>query len=380
MEGRTICDGAIDDDLRYACDAMVLGSLMKSSGKMGIWPKPESPFGGKTFKDLAQTVRNIRILDVCNKTRSRRLTSLSLPSNCHGLEDSIEASMKSLEAGLDGLELPNYARKRWAFLCTFDTVNMLNLNSEDYLTGLRKLILSPSDSNPVPRYEDLVNSPSPAGSMVLRPEFSTVEKEPIPREHTFSPEPKSPLVAETTTLDASLFKTQNSKGSSPAQTSPRGRSPALEETPRPYVHVQPQQRSPPNDSIISINGIPRSFNNTDRNVVRASPESEVKQTVTDEVQVLTERKLNRTTSFPSLLKEDTKSPVKEIEVTPRVASIEEMPEEILPSAKLDTKRLEVREIHNENLTTTDEEEVSVPSHNFKIRVSKNANKRFSKRF
>jgi hypothetical protein len=112
MEGKTICDGAIDDELRYACDAMVLGSLMKSSRKIGVWPKPEAPFAGRKFKDLARAIRSIRILDVCNKTRSRRLTSLSLSSNCHGLEDSIEASMKSLEAGLDGLELSDHMKKR----------------------------------------------------------------------------------------------------------------------------------------------------------------------------------------------------------------------------------------------------------------------------
>jgi hypothetical protein len=112
MDGKTICDGSIDDESRYACDAMVLGSLMKSSRKMGIWPKPESPFNGRKFKHLARSIRSIRILDVCHKSRSKRLTSLNPTSNCHGLEDSIEASMKSIESGLDGLELADYAKKR----------------------------------------------------------------------------------------------------------------------------------------------------------------------------------------------------------------------------------------------------------------------------
>ena len=111
MDGQTICDYGLDDELRYACDAMVLGSLLKSSRRIGIWPQPEAPFNGRKFKDLAEAIRGIRILDVCNKS-SRTLKSIGSSSNCHGLEDSIEASMQSIEAGLDGLELSKYARKR----------------------------------------------------------------------------------------------------------------------------------------------------------------------------------------------------------------------------------------------------------------------------
>ena len=112
MAGQTICDGSLDDELRYACDSMVLGSLMNSSRKIGVWPKPEAPFNGTKFKDLARAIRTIRILDVCNKSSSRRWNSHGPPSNCHGLEDTIEASMTSIEAGLDGLELFDYAKKR----------------------------------------------------------------------------------------------------------------------------------------------------------------------------------------------------------------------------------------------------------------------------
>jgi hypothetical protein len=112
MVGETICDGPLDDELRYACDSMVLGSLMKSSRKIGIWPKPEAPFNGRKFKDLARAIRSIKILDVCKKGSSQRWNLYGPSSNCHGLEDSIEASMKSIEAGLDGLELSDYAKKR----------------------------------------------------------------------------------------------------------------------------------------------------------------------------------------------------------------------------------------------------------------------------
>ena len=111
MDGRTVCD-VFDEELGYACDAMVLGSLMKSSRKIGIWPKPEAPFSGKKFKDLARAIRSIKVLDVCKKTSSRRIHTLGPSSNCHGLESSIETAMKSIEAGIDGLVLSDYPKTR----------------------------------------------------------------------------------------------------------------------------------------------------------------------------------------------------------------------------------------------------------------------------
>lgn len=112
MAGQTICDGSLDNELRYACDSMVLGSLINSSRKIGIWPIPEAPFNGRNFKDLARAIRTIRILDVCNKSSNRRWNSHGPSSNCHGLEDAIEVSIKCIEAGLDGLELSDYVGKR----------------------------------------------------------------------------------------------------------------------------------------------------------------------------------------------------------------------------------------------------------------------------
>ena len=112
MDGSALCDAALDDELRYACDAMVLGSLLKSSRKIGIWPKPEAPFAGRKYKGLAKAIRGIKILDVCNKTSSRRWNSHGPAGNSHGLEDEIEEKLKEVEKGLDGLRLFDFAKKR----------------------------------------------------------------------------------------------------------------------------------------------------------------------------------------------------------------------------------------------------------------------------
>jgi len=101
--------------MQYACDAMILGSLLKSARKIDIWPKPEAPFNGRKFKDLAKAIKAIRIVDVCNRT-SRRFANLGSAGNGHGLEDEIAASIKRIEAGIDGLELLQYTKKR------FDTI------------------------------------------------------------------------------------------------------------------------------------------------------------------------------------------------------------------------------------------------------------------
>lgn len=111
IDGKVNCKHALDEDQRYACDAMVLGSLMKGARTIGIWPKPTAPFSGKRLSKLLNEIRNIKILDVCNPQSSG--FGASYPSsNCHGLEDSLKATMKIIEDGLDDLELDDYKKHR----------------------------------------------------------------------------------------------------------------------------------------------------------------------------------------------------------------------------------------------------------------------------
>jgi hypothetical protein len=104
----------------------------------------------------------------------------------------------------------------------------------------------------------------------------------------------------------------------------------------------------------------------------------VDELLKEDVKVLADRKLKRITSFPKIPSDEIKSPVKELQVAPRVASIEEIIEEISHPGKEEVKRptVEARETMNEAPTATEEGEMLVPQ-NFKVRTSK---KRFSKRF
>ena len=110
MDGKVNCthDG---ESLQYSCDAMVLGSLMKGARTIGIWPKPAAPYSGKRLGKLLEEIRSIKVLDVCSQQVDA--SGIRYPaSNCHGLEDSIRATMKIIEDGLDDLELDDYKKNR----------------------------------------------------------------------------------------------------------------------------------------------------------------------------------------------------------------------------------------------------------------------------
>ncbi|KAL5346669.1 hypothetical protein ACLOAV_008376 [Pseudogymnoascus australis] len=86
---------------RIDCDAIVLGSLLKSSIGIGIWPQPEVPYCGMTFKNLASQIREMRVLDQCNQDRYSS-------GNNHGVMEAIKASVNSLEDQFRGLELGSF--------------------------------------------------------------------------------------------------------------------------------------------------------------------------------------------------------------------------------------------------------------------------------
>jgi hypothetical protein len=84
---------------QFACDANVLGSLLKSSATIGIWPRPEAPYHGITFSSLASKIREMKVLDTCNRRDS------FYNQRGHGIRDAIEASIRSLEGQFCGLKL-----------------------------------------------------------------------------------------------------------------------------------------------------------------------------------------------------------------------------------------------------------------------------------
>lgn len=91
-----------DKDEQFSCDAIALGSLLKNSSDIGIWPRPEAPYCGMTFKSLASQVEEMRVIHHCRKDRP-----YALYNSCKnlGAKEAMKASILSLERQFRGLNL-----------------------------------------------------------------------------------------------------------------------------------------------------------------------------------------------------------------------------------------------------------------------------------
>jgi hypothetical protein len=108
------------------------------------------------------------------------------------------------------------------------------------------------------------------------------------------------------------------------------------------------------------------------------PREEEKSPLREEVKILGDRKLNRTPSYPNIRREDMRSPVNEMQVIPKLASIEEIIEKVsLPAKEVKSSIFELGDALKNTAPTAEAEELWAPSKNFKMRKSK---KTFSTRF
>jgi hypothetical protein len=92
-----------------SCDAMLLGSLLKSSSKAGIWPPPETPYSDVDFKSLVETFRNIKVTALCDSI-SRVYIDRRYPVAAHGFKQLVEEKVESLKERLCGLDLEEFQK------------------------------------------------------------------------------------------------------------------------------------------------------------------------------------------------------------------------------------------------------------------------------
>jgi hypothetical protein len=52
----------------FKCDAMVLGALIKSFIRIGLWPPPAPPFTGISFCALGGQIRQMKVPTLCDTT------------------------------------------------------------------------------------------------------------------------------------------------------------------------------------------------------------------------------------------------------------------------------------------------------------------------
>lgn len=66
MKAPVCTNGVVEQ--RFACDSIALGSLLKRSFEIGIWPILEEPYPGKSLEELASQIREMKFLSGCNHT------------------------------------------------------------------------------------------------------------------------------------------------------------------------------------------------------------------------------------------------------------------------------------------------------------------------
>lgn len=65
------CNSKVDKLTAEACDAMILGSLIKGCTKFGLWPAPQPPHAKSSISSLLQGWEQIPIRSLCNYEEER---------------------------------------------------------------------------------------------------------------------------------------------------------------------------------------------------------------------------------------------------------------------------------------------------------------------
>jgi hypothetical protein len=86
------------------CEAMILGTLLKSAQMEGLWPIPIASAFTKTY--ILKRLRALRVQSYCGKTRGTNVFILG--STSHGIQEVIIAAANKLENSPEGLKLEDF--------------------------------------------------------------------------------------------------------------------------------------------------------------------------------------------------------------------------------------------------------------------------------
>ncbi|KAK2624999.1 hypothetical protein QTJ16_005368 [Diplocarpon rosae] len=101
---KVVCKNNFNDAAeakRYACDGLILGTLLKSASSAGLWPLPEAPFLGRSIRNTAEQIRSLSIMALCDSTFTKYPRIVPLPA--HGWLGWIQERCDAIEKGLQGL-------------------------------------------------------------------------------------------------------------------------------------------------------------------------------------------------------------------------------------------------------------------------------------
>jgi hypothetical protein len=95
---------------RLACDSMVLGSLLKSLIKWGLWPAPTPPYGPQTVNNLCLSIQCLDLVSLCDQLQPPKETSDLPLEGCHRLSTKLSAKVELHRGYMSGLDLQNFKK------------------------------------------------------------------------------------------------------------------------------------------------------------------------------------------------------------------------------------------------------------------------------
>ncbi len=109
QEAKIQCDRSRMVGLRPACDAMMLGSLIKSATALGLYPAPPAPYSQRSFDEIASLLDQLAPEALCDDI-SRHWLGNQCSKPAHGLKDYIKAKTEDIYDTLSGLNLESYIK------------------------------------------------------------------------------------------------------------------------------------------------------------------------------------------------------------------------------------------------------------------------------
>ncbi|KAL2071714.1 hypothetical protein VTL71DRAFT_12949 [Oculimacula yallundae] len=95
-----------DIHLAPACDALLLGSLLKSVSSLGLYPAPEAPYDGVSFDEVEALLSDLSVQALCDRIRPYMEGNEFIPA--HGLKDVIQERIAGISERLAGLDLKEF--------------------------------------------------------------------------------------------------------------------------------------------------------------------------------------------------------------------------------------------------------------------------------
>lgn len=99
-----------------ACDCTILGGLIKQADANGLYPIPAAPYVGKSYEDVANAMRSMRVPSLCQETMKVKYQMNPMLANdgqrsfdtCHQLSRYFSDRMDEIDAKLMPFQLGDF--------------------------------------------------------------------------------------------------------------------------------------------------------------------------------------------------------------------------------------------------------------------------------